>query len=93
VSGESANQHFDRKALRYFAPTIELAYITFPGNTGGDEYQAGEGKCPRGYINKAGLYYFLMDKNHPSTLLFISESQQPLAGVGYPITTSIKFLQ
>ncbi len=92
VSGDSANQYFATNARRYFASNIELAYITFPGNDRGDEYQAGEDKCPKGYVNKGGQYYFMMDKNHPTTLLFISESQQPLAGVGYPIISSIKVL-
>jgi hypothetical protein len=79
-------------AKRGFASNIELGYITFPGNTGSDVYQAGEDKCPKGYVNKGGLFYFIMDKNHPTTLLFISESQQPLAGVGTTITSSIKVL-
>src|SRR5207249_4161629 len=79
VSGASAKSYFATNARRSFADNIEVAYITFPGNDGGDEHQAGEDKCP-GYINKGGLYYFMMDKNHPETLLFITEGQQPLAG-------------
>ena len=92
VSGDSAKSYLASDARRYFASNIEVAYITFPGNTGGDESQAGEDKCPKGYVNKGGLFYFIMDKNHPTTLLFISESQQPLAGVGPTITSSIKVL-
>lgn len=77
---------------RGFGLNMEFATITFPGNDGGDENQPAEAFCPQGYVNKGGLFYFIMDKNHPSILLFIAESQQPLAGVGSQITTSIKVL-
>lgn len=75
-----------------FASNIEVAYITFPGNDFSDMHQAAEYKCPKGYIKKGGSFYFMLDKDHPTTLLFISESQQPLAGAAFPITSSIKVL-
>jgi hypothetical protein len=91
-SDEDCQVVTEKPGNRGFGLNMESATITFPGNDYGDEYQPTEAFCPKGYINKGGIFYFIMDKKHPSTLIFISESQQPLAGIGSPLTNTIKVI-
>jgi hypothetical protein len=59
----------------YYPHNYVLAYISFPGNTGGDEVQPEEAKCPNGYVAKGGVFYFIMDSKNPNRFAFLKIGQ------------------
>lgn len=71
--------------------SFEEAIISYPGDYGQDNVPSEYFKCPPHYTH-TNVSYFIMDPKHPSTLIYINEGQQPLAGVGPMITTTIKVL-